>query len=34
MFGVRPTEDLGRQSRTRSACGIREAEGVLEEHRR
>jgi len=31
---MRPTEDLGRQSQTRSACGIREAEGVLREHRR
>ena len=29
---MRPTEDLGRQSQTRSACGIREAEGVLREH--
>jgi hypothetical protein len=31
---MRPTENLGCQSQTRSACGIREAEGVLREHRR
>ena len=32
---MRPTEDpWGRQSQTRSACGNREAEEVLEEHRR
>lgn len=34
FFGMRPTEDLGCQSRTRSACGVREAEEVLREHRR
>src|SRR2546429_110136 len=34
LMWVRPIDDLGRRPETRSGCGDREAEGVLQEHRR